>query len=721
MLKKTPALLSLALDGQVKEAERLSERARALADRQREESQRSGDLSKRAAELKHLANQQRDLEDDARKLAVQVNQPLGENGRYGLNTESIGKAALPIERGDVELARERLDWAEHELRRLALDLEDVPSDPKAIAGRLSRQQTALDREIDAALRSVAGRQLTAEEKSAFAERMKRLGNREQAIAGLAGTIQPPPGKEGKQRFPHDAARDAVAATKRAAQALASGNAKDIENGKDQSRIALQRLADALPDFRQSQEPTNQKYEEARRAANEVAEEVTRQLRETNPRPDRLATTAGAASELAERLNGTADKQARAVAALEAMEPAPRVLPQRDRAVHHGKALAAVLRDLRDPAKRERARNELPAALVQAQTSMERLGQKLARRVPADDLAQELADEQQAILEAAGRKKPEPDAAALSEIAAQERGIAGAIRNLAVPDAEGARDEAIRLAEAAARKLAEAGPKPAALEAIKEAANAAQALADRLAGRKSTAAQPKPPAAVSQSRAADLDFALKPEHSATAKDLVRRERRIRERLQVMLGDTAAPEKVIRSESAALGRDLAEFHDRLRPLSDRAHGPAQGAAHHFGTYAPEALDQGITHLGQGQARAAREDGRHAGALLERGAQLAMDLAAALRSEMSEAGPGDVANHAAAGDRENAGRAIGRRARSDAPSRAGAGPGAGPCAGEPVRTRRAASHAPGCPRPSSGRPPGGRARWAGLIQLRRWRRCR
>ena len=55
------------------------------------------------------------------------------------------------------------------------------------------------------------------------------------------------------------------------------------------------------------------------------------MRETDPRPDRPATTAGAAAELAGRLNGTADKQARAVAALEAMEPEPRAVPQQQRA------------------------------------------------------------------------------------------------------------------------------------------------------------------------------------------------------------------------------------------------------------------------------------------------------------------------------------------------------------------------------------------------------
>jgi hypothetical protein len=656
LLKKTPALLGLALDGKVLEAERLAERANALAERQREESRHTGDLSKRARELSELAKQQRELEDDARKLAVGVDQLLGENGRSRLNTESIAQAAPPIERGEVDAARERLNSAEHELRRLAVDLEDVPSDPKAKAGWLFRQQYALDREIDAALRSVAGKQLTPEEKSAFALRLKQLGQREQAIADSAATIGPPAGKEGNKRFPHDAARDAIAATKRAAGALASLDSKEIESGKDKARNALQRLSDSLPNFWQRQEPMGQKYEEARGPANEVAEEINRHIRETNPRPDRPATTAGAAAELAERLNSTADKQARAEAALLATEPEPRFLPQRDRALDRAKALASVLRDLRDPAKREGARNSLPRALVEAQTAMERLGQKLAGGVPADDLAQELADEQRAILDAAGTKRAEPDGATRAETVALERGIAGAIRNLAAPDAQLAQNEAIERADRAARALADKSSKPDAITALREAANAAQALADELAGRKSPGVQAKTPRPASQTRETELEPALNPEHAATARDLVRRERRIRERLQAMVRESALPQKAVRSESLALGRDIAEFQDRLRPLADRAQYPAQAAADHFSVHAPQALEQGIAHLGQGETRPAREDQRRAGALLEQGAQLAADLAATLRSERLETGPGGTANPADLGSRKNAGQAIG-----------------------------------------------------------------
>ncbi len=760
LLKKTPALRGLVLDEQTREAERLAGQARALADRQRNESRRPADLSKRATELKNLVELERELETDARKLAVDVDQPLAENGRGRINTEAIRQAVEPIERGDVEGARERLEGAENELRRLTRDLEDVPADPKALAGRLFRRQDALNREIDEALRSVAGKKLTDEEKKAFAARMKPLAEREQAIAKLTKTIQPPPGKEGQQRFPHDAARDAVAKTARSAETLPSQKTKEIEDRKNEARQALERLANELHDPWRRQEPTRQKFDEARRISNEVAEEIARHVRETNPRPDRLATTAAAATELAQRLHDTADKQSRAVAALEAMEPEPRALPQRDRARRRAVALAGALRDLRDPAKRERARSVLSATEVEAHAAMDRLEQKLSGRVPADDLAEELAADQRAIAQAAATEQPNPDARDRAKLAAGQHALAVAIRNLPVPDAALAQAEAIRLADRAAQVLADAKQNADAGAALREAAGASQAFADRLADRQTpreraaalahsqralnlpeaqadparaaqhqnaiagelarlpvakkeaaservdraaklteralatdddhpasgrpdpealavartqaavalealAAASPektsqpeKPPASASPPRAAEPELALTPAHAAAAQDLARRERQIRERLQAFLGERAAPQQAIRQESLALGRDLADFRDRVRPLSDRAQYPAQEAANHLGIHAPQAMDQGIGHLDQGQARSAREDQRRAAELLERGAQLADDMAAALRAERLEAEPG-----AAAGQPPAAGRASPAQALGDA----------------------------------------------------------
>ena len=434
---------------------------------------------------------QRALEDDARRLAVEVDQPLAENGRGRLNADGIRQAVEPIERGDLDQARERLDGAENELRRLARDLEDVPADPKALAGRLFRRQDVLNRDIDEALRSVQDKDSTAEKKAALAARLKSLAQRQQAIARLTKTIQPPAAKEGRNRFPHDAARGAVEKTARAVEVLPSSRAQEINGRQQEARQALERLANELPDVWRRQEPTRQKFDEARRISNEVANEIAQHLRETDPRPDRPATTALAAEELARRLHDTADKQSRGLPRSRRWRPRTAVEPQRARAVRRARALAGVLRDLRDPAKRERARTVLPGAEADAHAAMDRLEQKLNGRVPADDLAAELVDDSASSSERPPRRS-RPSCAESGRAGRRRAQARRRLGNLNAPDALLAQAEAVRQAERAARALAapparaDAGtPLQAdARAALHEAIEAAQALADRLADRQS---------------------------------------------------------------------------------------------------------------------------------------------------------------------------------------------------------------------------------------------
>jgi len=739
LLMRAPELRSSVLDARTQEAERLAAAARALAERQREESRTATDLSKQGRALKDLADAQRALEDDARRLALEVDQPLAENGRGRLNADAIRQAAEPVERGDLEQARERLEGAESELRRLARDLEDVPADPKALAGRLARRQDALNRDVDEALGSIRGKTSSAQEKAAFAARIKALTQREQEIARLTKTIQPPAGKEGKNRFPEGAARDAVQKTARAALILPSQKAQEIDGRKQEARQALDRLANELPDPWRRQEPARQKFDEARRISNEVANEIAQHLRETDPRPDRPSTTAGAALELARRLHDTADKQSRAVTALEEMEAELRIEPQRARAARRARALAGALRDLRDPAKREWARAVLPGVEAEAHAAMDRLEQKQNGRVPADDLAAELLDDARQLEREAAVTKPGEPARDRAEQAAAGLRLAGALRNLDAPDAPLAQAEAVRQAERAARALAGPQAKTNARAALHAAVEAGQALADQLADRQSPrdraaalaraeralddpevqadpaqaaerqraiagelarlpfepgkkaaaadrvdhaaalagrAARPdddqpalgRPsPAALAAARASaaaaldavaglpdrppqvraqpaakppvaaqlDPELSMGPGHVAAAHDLARRERRIRERLQSILGQRVDPQQAIRRESIALARELADLRERIRPFSDRAENAEQEAVQHFGAHAPQAMQQGVEHLAQGHPQLAHEAQRRSAEMVERGAAHAEDLVAALRAQRREAG--------------------------------------------------------------------------------------
>jgi hypothetical protein len=93
---------------------------------------------------------------------------------------------------------------------------------------------------------------------------------------------------------------------------------------------------------------------------------------------------------------------------------------------------------------------------------------------------------------------------------------------------------------------------------------------------------------------------------------------------------APQRELRDQAVALGRALADLRDRTRPLSPRARGPAQEAARNVGEQAPRAMDQAADRLAKDQAAAAHDAQRRAAALVERGAQQAGELAAALRAD-------------------------------------------------------------------------------------------
>jgi hypothetical protein len=116
----------------------------------------------------------------------------------------------------------------------------------------------------------------------------------------------------------------------------------------------------------------------------------------------------------------------------------------------------------------------------------------------------------------------------------------------------------------------------------------------------------------------------------AEELARRERRVRERLQALLGDRIGPQQEIRRQAAELGHDLAILRDEVRGISDRAQGPAHAAAQLLGEEAPRTMERGTEHLAAGRVAPARDEQRRAAEVVERGAQQAEDLAAALRAD-------------------------------------------------------------------------------------------
>ncbi|WP_406698518.1 hypothetical protein V5E97_06515 [Singulisphaera sp. Ch08] len=554
LLKNSPALRADVLAAQAAEAESLSRRARDLAARQRDEARLATDLSAQGKQLKALAEAQRALEDDARRLALEVDPPLAESGRGRLNTDPLHQAAEPIERGDFDQARQRLEIAESELRRLVRDLEEIPGDPRALAQRLTRRQEALGLQVAEAIRVQKPAQSapTAEETNALARSLAPLLAKQTEIGRLAETIQAPADADSEvaKRFPGDAARAAVQSTARAVEAFKAPTARELTERQNDARRDLGRLADLLPTAARRQEPVRRQLDEVGRRSDEVARDLARHLRETAPQPGRPHDPNRAAEDLANRLAALAPIQAKVADALEkgTLESDPRLEPQRARAAESARALAVALKELAEKkdsstplAARQALRDALPAAQLEARATLDRLQQKMQGRVPADDLVGELLDDQRALQE----RTTKPVDRAVE--AADQRRIARALRALPAPDAPLEQSEAVRQAEQAALALAEApadaaAPNQASHEAVGKAVEAARALADRLRGRQALtpALAPKSETPVAP---VDRELEIGVQQAEAASQLARRERLLRERLQTISGDRVEPQQAL----------------------------------------------------------------------------------------------------------------------------------------------------------------------------------
>ncbi len=340
LANQAPELKAGLLEAQIEEAADLAEKARELAARQREEARKTAEGTKREATLKALAEAQRQIEIDARKLALEIDQPLAENGRSGLNAQVLQNAVAPIERGEIAPAKQRLEEGEAELRRLARDVEDAPTDLKAFVRRLMQRQEELSRHVADAVREAKGKNNpTPKEQADLAEALKPLAAEQDAIAKLTEAIKVDEPKKG-------AARDASQAVARALENLRAVRPKEAEGRQNEAKQALNRLAEALPDNWHRDEPARKGLEEARRLAEEATRDLDRHLRETAAQPGKPHDATKAAVDLANRLAPMIQKEAEAVKALAAMDVPARVEPQRRAAERRAKALGDEMEAIR---------------------------------------------------------------------------------------------------------------------------------------------------------------------------------------------------------------------------------------------------------------------------------------------------------------------------------------------------------------------------------------
>jgi hypothetical protein len=418
--------------------------------------------------------------------------------------------------------------------------------------------------------------------------------------------------------------EAIRLAEQAAQALAQPDLPPAEaratanRAADASRALAQRLADRLS-------PT---VEAAALAQAERA--LDAEVRDPGIDPVALAQRQRAIADAALRL--------------------PRQTPQAQLATQRADQAA----DLADRAANlitegpEPTAGALAAARVQAAEALEALASlppvpagdvlaeaDLSPRARVEALARrqrDLAEQARAVADRAARD-PDPasrDQAAddLAALADDQRRLEAAIAelpedrppdDLARREADQHRLDAMRTQRQTAFLLAQRDA-PRAVTKAREAATALARLARVLPGAEGTL-PPLPK---------DPELNLDPAFAEQALALARRERRLREGLQALLGERAATQEQLRDQAGALGHELARLRDQTREAGPRAHGPAQAAADLLSRQAPQAMRQGAESLALGRPDPARDAQRQAADLTEQAASRVEDLAAALRAD-------------------------------------------------------------------------------------------
>ena len=132
--------------------------------------------------------------------------------------------------------------------------------------------------------------------------------------------------------------------------------------------------------------------------------------------------------------------------------------------------------------------------------------------------------------------------------------------------------------------------------------------------------------------ADPRLDLKPEGAVAAAELARRQRAIIEAAQALVARPVAEQMAVSERSRELGAEFAALRDQVQPLNARRRGRRGRRPRCYSSRRPEFSSRGsIVQLAQGQVQAARDTRRRGAETLERAAQLADDMVAAIRGEI------------------------------------------------------------------------------------------
>ncbi|MDX2035522.1 MAG: hypothetical protein SFX72_02635 [Isosphaeraceae bacterium] len=345
VVERSPEMKAAVLAEQSDQAAKLAKTAEDLLDRQREEARKTAELAQPNERLREIVELQRGLEDDARRFALEVDTALAENGRARLDVARVSRGLSTIERGDLHGGRQALEDAERELRRLALEIDELIDDPKALARRLAQRQSRLVQQVNEALGDIKTKaNPSQEELEALTTRLRPALEIQTELDRLARTIRP--GDPAQSA----AAERAGQAAAKAMESLRSPNPKEIDSALGEARASVARLADLLPDPAKRREPARKGLETARREIERLQRDLDRQLRETERRDPPNDDPIRRAEDMAKRIEPMPGAIRAAAATIAALQVEPAERPHRDRAEARLRSFAATVEALGAEAK-----------------------------------------------------------------------------------------------------------------------------------------------------------------------------------------------------------------------------------------------------------------------------------------------------------------------------------------------------------------------------------
>lgn len=623
LTENSPALQKALDEARAEQTRQAAERASELAEAQRElaSAQAETEKDRQAARFSELAKRQEELARKAADLADETKQSARTARAQPLKPDDARKAAEALKEGNPTEAVKHQDQTARELDRLASEFDkaiDLAKDPREAAKQLARLQDDLRQRVQDEMHK-------RDADKPLEQRLAGLRKEQELLQKATKQLTLPPQNELAKQERKNAAEQA----ERATDLLAKRQPREALGPMEQSKQALERLAEKLPTLEQRQQLARQEVARLRQQQEHIAQ-LTEQVQSKKDNPqDR--------EQKSQKLAEAAKRQAEVAEAVSKLD-APR---QEERRARSEEALNQALADLMD------ARPEdVNASQQQAKRELERLEQALAGQKPADEKARELARKQQELAnEAAMADKASPLQKAVMQGKQQE--LAREATNLPVPEAPQRHAEAVEAARAA-EKAANADPTSAeAKQQMESAARKLDELAKQLNGQEKDAARADRLAKRQAEAARDAERQAQADPNArpTPEAQRRQEEIAREVKQVRGGEEARAEKR-RSEEALNKAQQAnnageqakaqrESADALRNLADRLAGRKEEAkpGETSARDAAKQLAKEQRDLAKATQQAQQQAAQQGGEAGKKSMQQAMEKAAQKQGELNQ----------------------------------------------------------------------------------------